>query len=96
MGALNFDPNQVEISKYIADSELFVFIHQEDIPNVQRIPNLLAMKQLAELKFLTYSDVMDVKEYVVSEVQNAIFPKGGVLMADDTVLMDADPGIYSY
>jgi hypothetical protein len=92
MAALRFDPHQVDIAKYIADSELFVFIHDDDVNNLHLVPNLLALKQVAELKFLSFTDTTDVRECVTNNVQRLLLPKGGVLIADDTVLLDADPG----
>ena len=53
-----------------------------------QIPNLAKLKQHPKVKFVTYFDANDV----AIQKYNLILASGGMLIADDTVLMGLQPG----
>jgi hypothetical protein len=86
-----FDPyNILILSPTEVSTELLVFIHEEDIPRANLIPNLLALKKDPRVLFCPYGDVSEVRKKTYR--RGALFSKGGMVVPDENILLDCSPG----
>lgn len=90
MRAATFDPHNVDLLLTLPGQEYHVLVHEPDLSQVHRIPNLYQLKQRHIVHFVCYKDVMDVKHrrYV------PIMAKGGIIIPDDNVLMTVSAGMH--
>ena len=88
MGAKSFDPNNISLlTEFRDEMETMVMVHSDDLEDVSRIPNLLELKQRPWVRFITYENVFEVKHRSYTHVMR----KGGLVVADDMVLLTMDP-----
>ncbi|CAH1785207.1 unnamed protein product [Owenia fusiformis] len=87
MGAKDFDPYSPTLLKAIRKVEAIVLIHKDDKDLIHTVPNLVQLKQDPGIQFLSYNDVIDVKE----KSYLPILEKGGIAMLDNEVLFSTPP-----
>lgn len=87
MEAKMFDPNNVHLMGP-SDEKRYVFVHRHDHSQIDRIPNLLALKHpVSNVTFTTYDDVWSIKKQMYKSM-NTIMGNGGVVVIDDVCILN--------
>lgn len=87
LGAKLFDPWCPELVREVREAEIVVFVQSDDLCNIHHLPNLLQLKQLPWVTFVTFKNLMQVK----TKKHTPVMIRGGLLLADDIALLSIDP-----
>lgn len=85
---LSFDPNNINLLRFVPYTACLVFIHSNDIAYVNRIPNLLRLKRNLTVSFHTFQTMEDIQKRTVTPV----FPRAGLVVMHAETLLACKPG----